>query len=58
MHKIKSRRVRSQILTYFIFLVSFKKKNTTVSLKKLSFQKKNVAVEEELDFIDIDDIGN
>ena len=30
--------------------------NITVSLK--SFKKKNVIVEEELDFIDIDGIGN
>ena len=33
-------------------------KNITVSLKKATLQKKNVIVEEELDWIDIDDIGN
>ena len=33
-------------------------KNITVSLKKATLQKKNVIVEEELDCIDIDDIGN
>ena len=33
-------------------------KNITVSLKKATLQKKNVIVEEELDSIDIDGIGN
>ena len=33
-------------------------KNITVSLKKSNSPEKNVIVEEELDCIDIDDIGN
>ena len=33
-------------------------KNITVSLKKATPQKKNVIVEEELDCVDVDDIGN
>ena len=33
-------------------------KNITVSLKKSNSSEKNVIVEEELDCIDIDDIGN
>ena len=49
MHGIKSRRLRSQNLTCFAFLV-------LISLKNQLF--KNVIVEEELDCIDIDDIGN
>ena len=49
MYGIKSRRLRSQNLTCFAFLV-------LISLKKQLF--KNVIVEEELDCIDIDDIGN
>ena len=51
MYEIKSRRLRSQILTCFIFLVLLYFQNT-FSLEK------NVIVEEELDCIDIDDIGN
>ena len=49
MYGIKSRRLRLQNLTCFAFLV-------LISLKKQLF--KNVIVEEELDCIDIDDIGN
>ena len=49
MYGIKSRRLRSQNLTCFAFLV-------LISLKNQLF--KNVIVEEELDCIDIDDIGN
>ena len=49
MYGIKSRRLRSQNLTCFAFLI-------LISLKKQLF--KNVIVEEELDCIDIDDIGN
>ena len=49
MYGIKSRRLRSQNLTCFAFLV-------LISLKKQLI--KNVIVEEELDCIDIDDIGN
>ena len=49
MYGIKSRRLRSQNLTCFAFLV-------LISLKKQLF--KNVIVEEELDCTDIDDIGN
>ena len=70
MYEIKSRRLRSQILTCFIFLVSKKItqiltcfiflvfKKITVSLKKATLQKKNVIIEEELDCIDTDDIEN
>ena len=39
-----------------LYFYSFSFKRITVSLK--SFKKKNVIVEEELDFIDIDGIGN
>ena len=49
MYGIKSRRLRSQNLTCFAFLV-------LISVKNQLF--KNVIVEEELDCIDIDDIGN
>ena len=52
MYEIKSRRVRSLILTCFIFLIFTKK--SRFNWKK---QKKNI-VEQELDCIDIDDIGN
>ena len=50
MYDIKSRRLRLQILT-FTFLVLLKKK-----LLKSNLQKKMI-VEEELDCIDIADIG-
>ena len=49
MYEIKSRRLRSQSLTCFTFLV-------LISLKQQLFR--NFIVEEELDCIDIDDIGN
>ena len=52
MYEIKSRRVRSLILTCFIFLIFTKK--SRFNWKK---QKKNI-VEQELDCIDTDDIGN
>ena len=55
MYEIKSRRLRSQILTCFIFLVLFSKNGF---VKKSNPSEKNVIVEEELDCIDIDDIGN
>ena len=56
--EIKLRRLRSQILTCFIFLVLFSKKNNYGFVKKATLQKKNVTVEEELDYIDIDEIKN
>ena len=55
MYEIKSRRLRSQILTCYIFLVLFLKKSR---FHRNSSEKKIVIVEEELDCIDIDDIGN
>ena len=51
----KSRRLRSQILTCFIFLVLFLK---IINVKKATLREKNVIVEKELDCIDINDIGN
>ena len=56
MYEIKSRRLRSQILTCFIFLVLFSRHG--FAKKSNPSEKKNVIVEEELDCIDIDDIGN
>ena len=53
MCEIKERRLRSQILTCLIFTVLFKKNHGFI--EKRSPSKK---VEEELDYIDIDDIGN
>ena len=41
---------------FYFSIIIFK--NITVSLKKATLQKKNVIVEKELDWIDIDDIGN
>ena len=59
-YEIKPRRLHSQILTSFIFLVLFLKK-INVSLKKATLQE-NVIVVEKLDCIDmdvdIDDIVN
>ena len=55
MYEIKSRRLPSQILTCFIFLALFSKHGF---VKKSNPSEKNVIVEEELDCIDIDDIGN
>ena len=52
------RRLRSQILTSFIFLVLFKKKSRFRSFKKATVQKNFVIVEEELYGIDTDDIAN
>ena len=49
MYEIKSRRVRSQILTFQKYYGFVKKSNSS---------EKNVIVEEELDCIDIGDIGN
>ena len=54
--KQKRRRIRLQMLTCFIFLVLFLKK-ITISLKRQLFRKTFV-VEEELNRIDKDDIGN
>ena len=51
MYETKSRRLSSQILT------CFQKKKITISFKKVTLQKK-MLVEEELDYIDMDDIGN
>ena len=44
-------------MTCFVFLVLFSKK-ITVLFKKATLQKNFVIVEEELDGIDTDDIGN
>ena len=55
MHEIKSRRLRSQILTCYIFLVLFLKSSR---FHRNASEKKPVIVEEELDCIEIDDIGN
>ena len=41
-----------------LLLQVFDRAKETNSLKKATLQKKNVIVEEELDCIDIDDIGN
>ena len=49
MYEIKFRRLRSQILTCFIFLILLSKKS-----QKATLQKKMI-VEEELDGIEIDD---
>ena len=49
--------LRSQILTCFIFVVLFKKKSWFHS-RRQPFRKIVVIVEEELDGIDTDDIGN
>ena len=57
LYEIKSRRQRSQVLTCFIFLVLFSKK-VTVSFQKATLQKHFVMVEEELNGVDTDDIGN
>ena len=55
MYEKKLRRLRSQILTCFIFLVLFSKHGF---VKKNNPSEKNVIVEEELNCIDIDDTGN
>ena len=52
--EIKSRRLRSQILTCFIILVLFSKE-ITVLFKKATLR---LIVEEELDGTDTDDIKN
>ena len=57
MYEIKSVRLCSQILTCFIFQVLFSKKNHCF-IEKSNPSEKNVIVEEELDCIDIDDIGH
>ena len=44
-------------MTYCIFLVLFKKKNT-ILLKKKTIQKKIIIVEAELNRVNIDDIRN
>ena len=54
MYEINSRRLCSQILTCYIFLALFSKK----SQFHRNPSEKSVIVEEELDYIDIDDIGN
>ena len=56
MYEIKSKRLRSQILTYLIFTVLFSKISRFHG-KKQPCWKDIVIVEEELDYIDIDDIG-
>ena len=56
MYEIKSKRLRLQILTCFIFLVLFSKKITFI--EKSYPSERNVIIEEELDCFDIDDIGN
>ena len=53
MYEIKWRRLRSQILTCLIFTVLFSKNNGFIEKRSPSEK-----VEEELDYIDIDDIGN
>ena len=53
MYEIKQRRLHSQILTCLIFTVSFQK-NHRFTEKSNPSEK----VEEELDYTDIDDIGN
>ena len=55
MYEIKLRRVLSQFLTCFIFVVLFSKYYGFV--KKATLQKKFI-FEKELDRIDRDDIGN
>ena len=56
MYEIKERRVLSQILTCFIFVVLFLKYYGFV--KKSHSSKKKVIFEKEIDCIDRDDIGN
>ena len=56
MYEIKSRRPRLQILTCLIFLVLFRKNSRFHWRRQLL--GKDVIVEEVLDGIDIDDIGN
>ena len=56
MYEIKLRRVLSQILTCFIFLVLLSKYYGFV--KKNHSSKKKCYIEKELDCIDRDDIGN
>ena len=55
MYQIKSRRLRSQILTCFVFLVLFKNYGFIQEGNSL---EKLVIVQEELNGIDIDDIVN
>ena len=55
MYDIKQRRVLSQILTCFIFVVLFSKYYDFV---KKSHSSKKVIFDKELDCIDRDDIGN
>ena len=57
MHEIKSKRPRWQTFDLFNFS-SFIFKKLVLSLKQTTFPEKNVVVEEGLDGIDIDDIGN
>ena len=56
-YEIKSRRLHSEILTCFIFVVSFSEKNHGF-IQETTLQKNFVIVTEKLDGIDIDDIGN
>ena len=60
MYEIKPRRLSSQMLTCFIFLVLFSKKKITLSFKKTTYQKNSLELRknQELDGINIDDIGN
>ena len=55
-YEIKSRRLRSQTLTCFIFFM-FSKKNHGF-LEEDNPSEKAVIIEEELNCVDIDDIGN
>ena len=56
MYEKKSRRPRLQILTCLIFLVLFSKNRAFIEEDNPS--EKNVIVEEGLDGVDIDDVGN
>ena len=55
-YEIKSKRLRSQILTCLNFLALLSKKITV--LLKSNPSEKNVVAEEKLVCIDIDDVGN
>ena len=55
--KKKSRKLRSQILTCYIFQVLFSKKSWFY-WKKTTLQENIAVFEEGLDCIDIDDVGN
>ena len=61
MYEIKSRRLRSEILTCFLFFFTFifkKKKKNDGFIEKSNLSEKNVIAVEELDGNDMDDIGN